>query len=151
MKILLATFLAFALVASTACNESHKLSQANYDFAVGLKAAAHVLASYHDKGAISDADYSAIVDVEIQVVKSHQELVTQLSALGQIDPTNKDAVLVYVDSVSRSIAKLNDAGVLHLKSPEAQADFKLAVTSLQSAIVVARALIAGISKPVAVK
>ena len=63
----------------------------------------------------------------------------------------KDAVLVYVDSVSRSIAKLNDAGVLHLKSPEAQADFKLAVTSLQSAIVVARALIAGISKPVAVK
>jgi hypothetical protein len=128
-----------------ACEEGtrKKVAQANNDVARGISVLLVLDSELIDTGALSKDDAIALTSAILDLNKAFEEFNTQAQSYKTFDTNAKTNLLLTLNTISASVSRLNDQGVLHIKNPDSQVRFRAAIAVVQSGIAVLQVVLGG--------
>lgn len=133
------------MAASGGCGTNlHKAEQASAGLAAALNTAATV---NHSDAFESAAEKQMVATDIVQVAAANDNLIGALKvAEAQGATASPVAIEAAVQSLINTVNNLNAGGVLKLKSTQAQADFQIAMASVQASLAAIEALYPGVNQ-----
>lgn len=141
IKFLLGLVLVFTITFAGMCggnkdSKSRTLAKATDDFAEGQKSAAKLLATARDNGTISQEDINEIRpfllqanDLNAEAIQYGRKLLTTPD-----DQELKNQLVNAINSISATLVRANNAGLLRIKNQELRASFSAVIVTLQAAV-----------------
>jgi len=130
---------AVCMAVSGGCgSDLHKAATASAGIAAGLNTAATV---NHNDAFESPAERQVVANYILQVAQANDRFIGVLKvAQAQGSAANVTTIETAVSALVAQVNQLNAQGVLKLKSPQAQADFTIAISSIQASLAVIEAI-----------
>lgn len=151
MKLILLTLLALALLTTACPNKTlDTLVQGGYDISEVAVTAPVALQKLHAEGFIDNPTYAGYLKVVRDIASIDKQFILTLQSAGQIDTSNKQALLDMVVSVANSLQALTDDGSLHIKDPAARITFTAIWTTAKAGALNLKDFLAQIKAPVKV-
>jgi len=132
--------IATALFLTAACdqNKLKEAAKAADRIEIVSTSAIDTIIAFQAQNVITRDQEKAIASILLDVNTADAELIRSVRAATTWDEPTRQAVVRILGDITAAVARLNDAGLLHIHNADAQAKFTAIVAALQSALAIIR-------------